>query len=281
MISNIVQALWIGDRLGLMERLSIQSFLHHGHEVHLYLYAPCDGVPTGTTIKDGRDILGSDQIFRYQGGFGEGSPSAFSNLFRYTLLFERGGWWVDLDLIALKPLRFDHDQVLGMAHGSRGLPRVAAGAVHLPPRSTLMARCLDVARKTDKSRVRWGELGPSLLGRMARELDMEEALQPPSVFYPIDANDFWRCIKPRQSIPDAIAVHLWAQLWRHYHLNPNGRYPETSIYERLIGKYLPEAATENRPRVNVTAAILRSVPRRVSTRAWFWSKRVRRRLRGS
>jgi hypothetical protein len=279
MTSNIIQALWIGDRLGVMERLAIRSFLHHGHEFHLYLYGPCAGVPAGTTVKDGRDILPGDQIFRYQGGFGRGSPSVFSNLFRYALLFERGGWWVDLDVIAIKPFRFDEDHVLGQARGSRGLPRVVAGVIHAPSGSELMGRCLEITRRTDLSRVRYGETGPRLLRRMGTELGMEAAMQPPSVFYPVDVNDFWRFIRPGQPIPDAVAVHLWAQVWRHYHLNPDGRFPETSIYEQLIARYLPDDGSEARPRVSVTAALLRSVPRRISTRVWwFWSRRLRKRV---
>jgi hypothetical protein len=277
--SDIIQSLWIGDRLSVMERLAIESFLHQGHAFHLYLYAPCDRVPAGTTIKDGREILPADQIFRYQGGYGEGSPSAFSNLFRYALLFERGGWWVDLDLVALKPFRFDTDHVLGLVRGGQGGSRVAAGAIRVPPGSELIGRCLEVARAAEKHSVRWGEIGPRLLRRMAQELGMEASMQPPSVFYDIDAADFWRLIRPRQTIPDGVAVHLWAQLWRHYGLNPDGRYPETSIYEQLIARYLPEASAEARPRVHVTAAILRSLPRRVSTGMWFWSTRLRRRLR--
>ena len=107
---------------------------------------------------------------------------------------------------------------------------------------------------------------------------MEASMQPPSVFYDIDAADFWRLIRPGQTVPDGVALHLWAQLWRHYGLNPDGRYPETSIYEQLIARHLPEARSEARPRVNVTAAILRSLPRRISTGMWFWSSRLRRRL---
>jgi hypothetical protein len=277
MTSDIIQSLWIGDRLSVMERLSIQSFLDQGHEFHLYLYAPCDGVPAGATIRDGREILPASQIFRYQGGYGAGSPSAFSNLFRYAMLFERGGWWVDLDLIALKPFRFDTEHVLGLVRGGKGGTRVAAGAIRVPPGSALIGRCLEIARAAEKRSVRWGEIGPRLLRRMAEELGMHASMQAPPVFYDIDAADFWRLIRPGQPTPQGVGLHLWAQLWRHYGLNPDGRYPETSIYERLIARYLPETGTEARPRVNVTAAILRSVPRRISTGMWFWSSRLRRR----
>src|SRR5262249_54280435 len=43
-----------------------------------------------------------DKVFVYQAeGFGKGSPSAFSNYFRYKLLAEKGGWWIDTDVVRL------------------------------------------------------------------------------------------------------------------------------------------------------------------------------------
>ena len=36
MTSDVIQSLWIGDRLSVMERLCIQSFLDQGHQFHLY-----------------------------------------------------------------------------------------------------------------------------------------------------------------------------------------------------------------------------------------------------
>src|SRR6185369_1712606 len=235
-------------------------FLHHGHEFHLYLNGACEGTPPGTTTRNCREILPNDPVHRFQKGYGRGSPALFSDLFRFALLLQQGGWWVDLDVIAMKPFKFAGDYVLGMARGSRGHPRVAAGVIHVPRESELMRRCLDSLRNMDLLRARWGETGPSLLGRMTAGMGMEEAMQPPEVFYPIDAPDFWRCIRPRQALPDATAVHLWAQLWRHYAINPDGQFSETSMYEQLIARYLPEKLLEDRPSVNVSAAILRSVP---------------------
>ena len=37
-MNKIVQGLWIGDKLSLMEQLSIQSFLKNQHDYYLYVY---------------------------------------------------------------------------------------------------------------------------------------------------------------------------------------------------------------------------------------------------
>src|SRR5262249_6951691 len=88
------QTLWIGPRLSALERLSLTSFLHHGHDVHLYTYESVEGVPDGVRSFDAREILSEDRIFRHGRGAGRdvvGSLGAFSDLFRFKLLRERGG----------------------------------------------------------------------------------------------------------------------------------------------------------------------------------------------
>src|SRR5690349_14550149 len=101
--------LWIGDRFSTLERLCVASFLAHGHGVHLYAYGPVDGVPEGAQLRDAREILPAERIYTYASGFGQGSPSAFSNEFRYKLLRDRGGVWSDTDIACLRPFDFLDD----------------------------------------------------------------------------------------------------------------------------------------------------------------------------
>ena len=44
---TIVQSLWVGSNLSLMEVYSIKSFLKTGHEFHLYIYEPIQNIPKG------------------------------------------------------------------------------------------------------------------------------------------------------------------------------------------------------------------------------------------
>src|SRR4051812_6131780 len=92
----IIQSLWIGARLSTMERLSIASFLHHGHDYHLFTYGPVEGIPPGTVVQDACEILTESRIFQYRD---HASYAGFANFFRYKLLLERGGWWVDTDAV--------------------------------------------------------------------------------------------------------------------------------------------------------------------------------------
>jgi hypothetical protein len=204
MTSNVIQALWIGARLGLIEQLSLASFLHHGHEVHLYLYAPCEGIPRGTTVRDGRDILPEEEIFFYGSGYGKGSPSAFSTSFAMPscLTVVAGGW----TSCRCPSVRVRARHVLWR----RRRASLPAGG-YAPPGSALMKWYSEVPA-TDQQRVvgRSGEVartdhGPGNAGRDA----------PPSVFYPVDARDFWHFIRairratPRRSTSGPALAPLW------------------------------------------------------------------------
>ena len=114
--NKIVQSLWIGPCLSLMERSCIKSFLDKGHEFHLYVYGETKNIPEGCKILDGNEILPESEIFYYKKnstncGKSEGSVSAFSNLFRYKLLFEKGGYWVDMDMVCLKYFDFKDEYI--------------------------------------------------------------------------------------------------------------------------------------------------------------------------
>ena len=96
----IIQSLWIGGSLSKIEQLCINSFLKNNHEFHLYTYGEVQNIPEGTTVKDANEIINSSEIFTYNGG----SYAGFADWFRWELLYKKGGFWVDTDVICIKPI---------------------------------------------------------------------------------------------------------------------------------------------------------------------------------
>ena len=96
----VVQSLWVGNKLSRMEYYSIKSFLVLGYKFHLYTYEDVDNVPKGTIIKDANEIMKQKDVFSLKSSF-----LPFSDIWRYKLLHMKGGYWVDVDMIALR--RFD------------------------------------------------------------------------------------------------------------------------------------------------------------------------------
>src|SRR5688500_8391522 len=110
--NRIVHGLWIGDQLSKLEQLTLRSFARHGHEFHLWVYTTLrTPLPQGVIVRDANTVLPITSVFRKLNadpdtGVGRGSVSLFSDLFRYKLLYEHGGYWADLDVTCLKPLDF-------------------------------------------------------------------------------------------------------------------------------------------------------------------------------
>lgn len=240
--NGTIQSLWIGDTLGVMEQLSLRSFLACGHEVHLYHYGPLSGVPDGVVLRDGAEILPPQMVFTYRTGFGQGSFSAFSNVFRYKLLLDRGGWWVDADVVCLRPFDFPQESLFGTERtGASGDDVVVSTSVlKQSPGSPLMAWAWAQCETMDPFTLQWGDIGPRLLQRGIDAMGWREHLLPERTFSPVP---HWEC----QSFvdgrgltpfgPETSGVHLWHQMWIHTGLDPDGTFPASSYYEGLKERF--------------------------------------------
>ena len=240
LLSDIVQSLWIGDRLGALQQLGVRSFLAHGHAYHLYAYDDVADVPAGTTICDASAILAKASIFSYRRGFGQGSHSAFSNQFRYQLLFDRGGWWVDTDVVCLRPFDFVDDVVFAQERWEDGKINVASCVLKSPPSAEFLRYCLDVCESKTKDHIEWGEIGPVLLDDAVRRFRLEKHLVSVEAFNPVhyfSASDLVAPDFMEARIESSFAVHLWSQMWSALGMNSNITPPPNSLYGILRARY--------------------------------------------
>lgn len=231
--------MWIGPSLSSLERLSLQSFLAQGYIVRLFTYGPVDNIPSGVEIRHGSEVLPSSEIFVYSQGFGKGSPSAFSNMFRYRLLLDYGGWWTDLDVVCLKPLPTHLEYVFGYQRTRRGRLHVATGVMRMPPNSRIAHDCWEACRRVDKETVRWGEIGPRLMHTAIANHQLTQFVLPPKAFYPVHCFRVTELVKPDGILPsESYCVHFWHAMWSELGLDPDAKYPVTSIYEVLKRRFL-------------------------------------------
>jgi hypothetical protein len=246
-----IQGLWIGSRLSTMQQLCIRSFLDHGHPFHLYVYGDVAGIPEGTTRCDGRDILPESEICCYAEGFGKGSPSLFSNLFRYKLLLDKGGWWSDLDMVCLRPLRFEQPYVFGEQNRRNGTTTANVAIIKAPAQSPLIRDCWETANGADRQALLWGQIGPHLMNAAVTRAGLREFILPPEAFYAIDFwrfDDFFTDITPPAS---SYGLHLWGAMWKQHGRDPDATYAEDSLYERLKSLHLGPRADGRGQRVRV------------------------------
>ncbi len=241
-MADTIRGLWIGAALGPIERLSMGSFLRHGHGYELYCYEDVAGIPAGVIVKDGREILPETAIFRYQRGPGRGSVSAFSNQFRYKLLLERGGWWMDTDTVCLKPFDFPGPVVIASEHSWWG-SKVSSGILRLPPEHDIARQCYEFASRADRAALNWGDIGPKLLQRVVEATGQSHLVEEPRVFCPIPWRRWRLSLRDdpracsRYLSDDTHAVHLWHEMGRRAGMERLATFPDGSLVSRLMRQY--------------------------------------------
>lgn len=239
---DYVQSLWLGPRLSTMERLCINSFLRNGIGYRLYAYEDIEGVPDATTVLDANKIIPASEIPCYRSSRPEGDRSTFSNAFRYKLLLEQGGIWVDTDVACLRPFTLDDPYRFQISKNLDGTTFIESALIKVPPDSELMQVCCRSAAKLKGATFAWGSLGPQLLQQQVEHLRLASFTRT-DLFVPIcweETEQFcsmslkarWRFHRSK-----APLVHFCNEMWRLAGRDKNRRYPG-SIYSALQERYL-------------------------------------------
>jgi hypothetical protein len=168
---DTVNGLWFG-KIKALEELTLRSFAKYA-EFHLWTYEDIEISIPNVVVKDGREILPEEDIFLYPPKmdlpFGGNSIVGFSERFRYKVLYEKGGWWSDLDVTCLKPLNEIKTDYFFRDHGR--LPLVA-NIMKCPPKSELMKKCYEASReKINESTTDW-HLAMKIMANYVEELDL-------------------------------------------------------------------------------------------------------------
>lgn len=233
-MSDVIQGLWIGAELSVMEQLSVASFLQNRHEYHLYVYDEVKNVPAEAVIKDANEILPASRIFQYKD---QASYAGFANFFRYKLLLERGGWWVDTDVICLKPFDFVEEYVFATeTDGEREV--ISSGIIKAPQGSEVIAYAWDVCEQKDPQQLKWGETGPRLMSEAVERFSLGRYKRPYRYFNPLDYKEWRRVLQPGVVYEDSYTIHLWNEMWRAANQDKNATYDPNCLYEQLKTKYL-------------------------------------------
>ncbi len=239
---SIIQSLWIGNKLSIMEELSIISFLKNGHSFHLYVYENIDNIPKGTILKDANKIINKDKIFKYKDF---DSYAGFANLFRYKLLLEKGNYWVDMDIICLKPFTFTEDYIFAGFREKKQMFNwklsVCNCVIKSPKNSELLEYCYTESSKLDSNNLTWGQTGPVLLSKAVKKFNLHSYVAHPNTFCPINWNESQKLINGKgfnKYTKNSFAIHLWNEMWRRAKIDKAGKFSENSIYEILKRRYL-------------------------------------------
>ena len=102
----IINGLWVGNKLGVLHKACVESFIRNNHLYLLYTYEEISNLPDNVVIMDANEIIPKELIYKF-----DNSYAGFSDLFRNCLLYYKGGWYVDLDIYSLKKYDFKYKKI--------------------------------------------------------------------------------------------------------------------------------------------------------------------------
>lgn len=231
-----VHGLWIGDQLSPMELLTIRSFIRHGYTFHLWVYQPLrNELPESCVCCDANEIIPAGKVFKYryasQFGTGKGSYAGFSDIFRYKLLHDKGGWWMDMDVTCLKPFdtaapyffRSHHDLLM-------------VGNIMKAPRgSALMMQCyLEASAAIDENNRDWHKPIEILISNIVR-CGLEKY-----IVAGVSNTDEWHKIRPFVSSDTALPCEWYFLHWCNEVWRTNGYAKDEPLYTSAYGQLLME-----------------------------------------
>ena len=241
-----INFLWIGPSIGLLEQLTLKSFIDNGHQAVLWLYdLDCKNIPLGVTIKDAREILSEDRIFSYtgKGDCRKGSYGGFSDIFRYYLLQKVGGWYCDMDVTCLQNFsNLDKQEYVFRPHR---VAKAVGNILKAPMDSTFLKKCIERTEKNiNKDNGEW-VLPVIILGEVIASEKLEHYIAPYEWFGMDSMSEVKKLINPgaffNVSLPQ-YAIH-----WCHEALSTgkwdwtvkrNFETPiPTTLYYNLLKKH--------------------------------------------
>jgi hypothetical protein len=186
----IVQSVWVGSALSRMEQYSIKSFLTLGYEYHLYTYEKVANIPKGVKIKDANTIMPHKEVFDLKKTF-----LPFSDIWRYKMLYDKGNYWVDLDMIAIKRFDFDNEEYVfssertiqegAFSSYSHKVPNI--GIIKAPKGSKFFLEAYNKCLQFNKNHINEDKLKyMKMLRALIKKRGMERYVKEPDVFCNLD-----------------------------------------------------------------------------------------------
>ncbi|RWA58814.1 glycosyltransferase [Mesorhizobium sp.] len=192
-----------------------------GHPVRVWSYSPHKLeflAIHGIEIRSADDVMPRALFERIVAG---SEIRYFSDIFRYAVLYEHGGLWMDSDIVLLRPFAFHGDHFFNLQwRGSHKGHLVCGNVIYAKPYSRHLRALYEISiqRFHDARGKEFGDIGPKLLSDyIASEdgADLRDAVFSPMFFNAIDWTETELFDKPISELADYLnddrvfGIHLW------------------------------------------------------------------------
>ena len=218
-----IAMLWVHNPMTGVQRLSIRSFLHHGHDVTIFTYGAIEA-PDGVKFADAGEFVSADKLFKSHDSY-----AAFSDIFRYHLLSKTDYIWADADTVCLRP-DWNFDEYL---FSFQEPFKVTNNILGYPQGSQLAKRLVDECVYQEGKA--YDELGPVLLTRLVAELGLGGYVLPSETFNPLHWTEFHApfdpnlCANVLARCQRSHAVSLSNYLLKYHNIDRENFLPGSAI----------------------------------------------------
>lgn len=240
----IVQGLWVGNKISKLEYISYSSFLNNGFEYWLYTYEDVAGLPQKVIQKDANEIL-DKKLIQFDKN---GSIGGFSDLFRWTLMYKKGGVYVDSDVVCLKPFEIEANSVAGQLNNRNetGIVHASTQFLQFEKNSDIMKEAMEISMTKDLKNLKWADIGPLLIEKLIFKKHQEVKILP---YYNFNPNHYWNWnfvlsnkkteyMLELHNREDVFGIHLWNEMWRRNGINKETQFEKNSFMDIIEKKYI-------------------------------------------
>jgi hypothetical protein len=237
---QVFNAFWHGPPLSAFHWACLASFVELGHTLNLYAYHPLD-VPAGVTLMAATEIIPAEEIFFFST---PESPtpdvSPFSDVFRFKLLLERGGWWTDVDEICLR-----RDIPVCRYAWARELapPFTGASPIKFPKGDPIVREIYEECAALAPNMRYREEIGPALLTRVLERHPTPAAhFGSTQAFYPLAWAEGFKLWLPdfhpdiRQRTTSSYFISCYGSLASYIGIDLNRRPPPGSYMAEVMDR---------------------------------------------
>jgi hypothetical protein len=200
---------------------AVTSMRAAGHPIKVWSYSPQKLEflrPHGVELRDANDVMPRGLFERILKG---SEIRYFSDIFRYAVLYEHGGLWMDSDVILLRPFPFRGDHFFNLQwRGSHKGHFICGNVMYADPYSRHMRALYEQSIERFHAASGWefGMVGPKLLSDyIASDVgaELRDRVFGPMFFNSIDWMEIDRFDKPIAELADYLndervfGLHLW------------------------------------------------------------------------
>lgn len=271
----LLQSYWSDAPLSLLEKACLVSWTAFGARVHLFTHDSIPAleaqIPSAARhyidVLDASAIVPKSKKFAYKGAAPKSkradafSALPFSDLFRYEMLRQRGGIWMDMDIILIRPVParilrqpyfFVSERTLQAgAYKSKELQKPTNAMIGAREPGSAWANWITKNASAKSIDSAWTFM--KLFQESLKELDLSRYVEPPEFVMPVNWWDLdglfeagGKCLRVKYGVaatcpsllqnPKVIGVHLFRGLLRKQDLpyEDRSKIPADSLLGRIL-----------------------------------------------